>query len=137
MRDMSAALMNQILDTVWPKLAIVSVAGPEGVSAPVVGVVTATEEITTVPVDEVAEEVAPVPEQFIEEPPLEIAAVWKPTPFFTRLPPQAAMIAQRLTRRMIRRSRENPISGSRTSHGGLGARDWSAGNPIAGCAAQP
>lgn len=138
LRDMAAALMNQILDAVWSKLATPAAEAEAGTAeiAPI-AVVEIEEEAVVMPAVEAAVEIAPVPKLPVAEPQLEIAAAWKSAPHFAWLPLHAAMLAQRLKWKAIRGSRENPISGSRTSHGGLGARDWRAGYPLAGWTAQP
>jgi len=102
LRDMSAALMNQILECVWPGLVPPPAAELEVVAAPIA---------ETVLAPSLSVEVAAASES------MTIAAVLGT--------PVMAM-------RAFRVPRPNPIRGTQTSHGGLGAPDWTASYPVAG-----
>jgi len=118
LRDMSASLMNQILDAVWLKLGL-----PAAEIAPVEGEVAAVE-------------VTPVPELLFAATETEAAA---PATVRTAggLPPlPAAMVAHRRKWRTVRTGRENPISGTKTWRGKIGEPDWSHAYPLAGGTAE-
>ena len=107
LREMSAALMNQILEAVWPQFAPAAVAVTPEAVAPEAG-----------------------------EAPVEIAVEVPAAVGPAVVPRWVGLPAAIATRRPVRAARPNPIRGTRHSHGGLGARDWRSRHPIAGCAAR-
>jgi hypothetical protein len=112
LRDMSAALMNQILDAAWPKLALAAVETAVVEAAPIPELVVAVAETRAIP---------PAPER---------AAIGLP-------PLPAAMLKHRAKWKAVRTGRENPISGAKTWRGKIGEPDWSSSYPIAGGTAEP
>ena len=124
LRDLSAALMNQILDTVWLKLSL-----------PPAEVVAAVAEAAAVPVVEAAPEAAPIPAPGVAEPEIATVAGAIPARCLPTLP--AALLVRRLKWRILRTTRQNPICGTKTWRGKIGGPDWSHSYPLAGGMAQP
>jgi len=129
LRDMSAALMNQVLDVVWTKLdlplaAVETIAEPiaEVAADPVVleaGVIAVTDVTTAIGLP-------PLPAGHdTGSAEVEAAEVrWPPL--------SAAWQRQRPRWKVFRGSRENPIAGTKTWRGKLGEPDWSHTYPLAG-----
>ncbi len=126
LRDMSAALMNQVLAAVWPKLELAAVE-----------VIPAEVEAAAAPVVEPAVEAVPVPELSVATEDATAVASDAARASLALPPLPAAMIQHRPKWRAVRTGRENPISGAKTWRGRIGEPDWSHSYPLAGGTAAP
>jgi hypothetical protein len=119
---MTATLLNQVLDVVWPKL-------PAAAPAPKVEVpetAIAEEELPAPEVISVADAASPaavpsVAETEVKEAAEPVVSIQAPAPAF--VPPTRPLIE-------LLRVKPNPIRGVRHTFGGLSERGWLASNPL-------
>lgn len=136
LRDLSAALMNHVLDSVWPKLELPAAEDAiSGAEAPMEAIEHPLPEIA--PAEETAVDISPVPEPVVAVAKAEFAAsavtrtaAWPPPPS-TTVPRPCPRWGN------FRAGRENPISGAKAWRGKIGEPDWSHTYPLAGGTSHP